>query len=90
MERLVAEKEALRAMEAEATAAHLARLRSGRPDTAQTSSLHLDALRDLKTVNAHLVASAAYPVLEGKGELLPSRLRQDDWSVLEADERRGP
>jgi phosphate:Na+ symporter len=28
-------------------------------------------------VNAHLVAAAAYPVLESKGELLPSRLRQD-------------
>ena len=43
--------------------------------TAETSALHLDALRDLKRVNAHLVAAAAYPVLEGKGELLPSRLR---------------
>jgi len=28
-------------------------------------------------VNTHLVAAAAYPVLESKGELLPSRLRQD-------------
>jgi phosphate:Na+ symporter len=37
--------------------------------------MHLDALRDLKRVNAHLVAASAYPVLEGKGELLPSRLR---------------
>ena len=33
-------------------------------------------LRDLKRVNTHLVAAAAYPVLEGKGELLPSRIRQ--------------
>jgi phosphate:Na+ symporter len=72
---LVEEKEAFRSLEAEATAAHFERLREGRIGTAETSALHLDALRDLKRVNAHLVAAAAYPVLEGKGELLPSRLR---------------
>ncbi|HEX3982066.1 MAG TPA: Na/Pi symporter, partial [Acidisoma sp.] len=75
---LASEKEAFRSIEAEATASHFERLRSGRIETTETSSLHLDALRDLKLINAHLVAAAAYPVLEGKGELLPSRLRQDD------------
>jgi phosphate:Na+ symporter len=74
---LAAEKEAFRALEATATASHFARLRAGRVDTAETSSLHLDALRDLKRVNAHLVAAAAYPVLESKGDLLASRLRPD-------------
>jgi phosphate:Na+ symporter len=72
---LVEEKEVFRALEADATAAHFERLREGRVDTAETSALHLDALRDLKRVNAHLVAAAAYPVLQGKGDLLPSRLR---------------
>ena len=71
---LASEKEAFRDIEAGATAAHFARLRAGRLASAETSSLHLDALRDLKRVNAHLVAAAAYPVLKGKGELLPSRL----------------
>jgi phosphate:Na+ symporter len=33
-------------------------------------------LRDLKQINSH-IAAAAYPVLEKRGELLPSRLRQD-------------
>jgi phosphate:Na+ symporter len=75
---LAAEKEAFRNLEASATAAHFERLRSGRIDTAETSSLHLDALRHLKQINTHLVAAAAYPVLESKGELLPSRLRQND------------
>ena len=75
---LAAEKQAFRDMEAQATTAHLERLRMRRPETAETSSLHLDILRELKRVNAHLVAAAAYPVLESKGELLPSRLRQDD------------
>jgi phosphate:Na+ symporter len=73
---LAAEKEAFRTLEAAATEAHFARLRAGRIDTAETSALHLDALRDLKSVNTHLVAAAAYPVLERCGELLPNRLRQ--------------
>jgi phosphate:Na+ symporter len=72
---LVAEKEIFRDMEATATASHFARLRAGRIDAAETSSLHLDALRDLKQVNAHLVAAAAYPLLEQQGELRPNRLR---------------
>jgi phosphate:Na+ symporter len=38
--------------------------------------LHLDVLRDLKRINAHLTA-AADPVLDRIGELLPSRLRQE-------------
>jgi phosphate:Na+ symporter len=33
-------------------------------------------VRDLKRLNSHL-AAAAYPILEGQGELLPSRLKQD-------------
>jgi phosphate:Na+ symporter len=75
---LAAEKEIFRKLEAEATDAHFERLRAGRLDTVETSTLHLDALRDLKNVNTHLVAAAAYPVLENTGELLPSRIRQDD------------
>ena len=75
---LAAEKEAFRNLESEATEAHFARLRGGRVETAETSTLHLDVLRDLKRVNAHIVAAAAYPVLENQGELLPSRLRSDE------------
>ena len=71
---LVEQKEIFRSLEAEATAGHFERLREGHLATVETSALHLDALRDLKRVNAHLVAAAAYPVLENKGELLASRL----------------
>jgi phosphate:Na+ symporter len=83
---LATEKETFRQLEQDATYAHFQRLRSGRPDTAETTSLHLDAVRDLKLVNAHLVAAAAYPVLENEGQLMPSRLRNatdgagDSWS----------
>jgi phosphate:Na+ symporter len=74
---LASEKETFRSLEAAATEAHFERLRAGRIDTAETSALHLDALRYLKDVNAHLVAGAAYPLLESKGELLASRLRYE-------------
>jgi phosphate:Na+ symporter len=73
--RLVAEKEAFRALESEAVAAHYLRLQSGNVSTVETSSLHLDALRDLKQVNSHLIEGAAYPVLRSHGALLPTRLR---------------
>jgi phosphate:Na+ symporter len=72
---LAEEKGVFRSLEAEATAAHFEHLREGRITSVETSALHLDALRDMKRVNDHLVAAAAYPVLESKGELLPSRLR---------------
>ena len=73
---LAAEKEAFRDAEARAEAAQFEGLRLGRVEAARAGPLHLDALRDLKQVNACLVAAAAYPVLEGKGELLPTRLRR--------------
>lgn len=74
--RLIGEKEVFRDLEARATEAHFARIRAGRTESVETSALHLDILRDLKRINAH-IASAAYAVLEKRGELLPSRLRRD-------------
>ena len=58
--------------------AHFERLRAGQADGRETGALHIDALRDLQRVNSHLVAAAAYPVLERQGELLPSRLIETD------------
>jgi len=73
---LLGEKEVFRNLEARATEAHFARIRAGRVESVETSTLHLDVLRDLKRINSH-IAAAAYPVLERIGELLPSRLRRD-------------
>jgi len=75
---LANEKQVFRDKEAAATAAHFDRLRAGRIETAETSALHLDLLRDLKQVNSHLVAAAAYPVLQHHKELLPNRLQMND------------
>ncbi len=75
---LAASKEMFREAETEATAAHLARLRVAKPGPIEASTLFLDVLRDFKRINTHLVAAAAYPVLEAGGALLPSRLRSAD------------
>ena len=62
---LAGEKQGFRALEAAATASRAGR---GEPIAA-------DLLRGLKQVNSALVAAAAYPVLQGEGALLESRLR---------------
>jgi phosphate:Na+ symporter len=74
--RLLGEKEVFRDLETRATVSHFARIRAGRVESVETSALHLDVLRDLKRINAH-VSAAAYAVLEKHGELLSSRLRQN-------------
>ncbi|MCB9958680.1 MAG: Na/Pi cotransporter family protein [Rhodospirillaceae bacterium] len=71
---LMREKEFVRHQESLATEAHFERLRAGRTESIETSALHLDILRDLRRINAHLVTSA-YPALEQSGDLLPSRLK---------------
>jgi phosphate:Na+ symporter len=75
--RLLGEKEFFRELELRATDQHFGRPRAGRVESIEMSKLLLDIVRDLKRVNAHL-AAAAYPILEGRGELLPSRLKQDE------------
>lgn len=72
---LAEEKLVFRKVERDGTRAHFELLRKGNVDASETSSLHLDLLRDLKQLNSHLVAAAAYPVLEQQGELLQSRIR---------------
>lgn len=72
---LVEVKVSVRHMEKQSAERHLARLRDGRLDSLQTSSLHLDMLRDLKRITAHLV-SVAYPILDESGLLVESRLRE--------------
>ncbi len=74
---LIEEKTQLRNLELAFAERHLARLREGRPESIETSSLHLDVLRDLKRIHSH-ICSVAYPVLEAAGELQPNRLKDSD------------
>ena len=64
--RLIAEKALVRDTELAAAESHLGRLREGRPESIETTSLHLDVLRDLKRIHSH-ICSVAYPVLEAAG-----------------------
>jgi len=66
--KLLREKVELRKAEIEAADRHFERLREGRPESLETTSLHLDALADLKRIHSH-ICSVAYPVLEAAGEL---------------------
>ncbi len=72
----------MRDMEREATENHLRRLREGRPESVETSALHLDIVRDLKRIAAH-IASVAYPILDQSGVLARSRLLGDSTAEVE-------
>ncbi|MDK9695758.1 MAG: Na/Pi cotransporter family protein [Siculibacillus sp.] len=72
---LAAEKQTFRALEARVVADHFSRLREAADGGRGAGTLHLDLVRDLKRINDHLVAGAAYPVLEREGDLMKTRLR---------------
>ena len=72
---LASEKQEFRAMQSASIDGHFERLRSRNADTAETNAMHLDTLRDLKTVNSHIVAASTYPVLENRDGLPPSRVQ---------------
>jgi phosphate:Na+ symporter len=79
---LVAEKVVIREAERTAAENHFTRLRAGHTASIETSSLHLDILRDLKRVYSHVCATA-YPILEATGELQPTRLKSADVGLLQ-------
>src|SRR3546814_17314831 len=63
--KLLKQKVAIREMEQRFSEAHYARNGAGRPESVDSSSLHLDVLRDLKRINSH-VTSVAYPILRSE------------------------
>ena len=73
--RLMETKVTIRHKERASIERHMARLQAQRPDTMQTTSLHMDVLRDLKRINGHLMSVAA-PILEEAGLLRESRLKK--------------
>ena len=77
--KLFEQKEVFRDLEREAQERHFERLQQGVTASIETSALHLDLLRDMKRINAHLT-SVAYPILEETGELRSSRLRKKSTS----------
>jgi phosphate:Na+ symporter len=85
--KLIADKALLRKAELNAAERHLERLRAGRPETLETTSLHLDVLRDLKRIHSH-ICSAAYPVLEAAGEMPAVDVAESDPITLGVAGRR--
>ncbi|EKF20546.1 Na/Pi cotransporter family protein [Nitratireductor pacificus] len=70
---LVCEKDKLRDLERLSRERHMKRLQSSIPASIETSSIHLETIRDLKQINA-LLTTVAYPILRERGDLLESRL----------------
>ncbi|MGH6945293.1 MAG: Na/Pi cotransporter family protein [Geminicoccaceae bacterium] len=84
--RLIDEKVAVRDEERQAAENHLARLRAGRPESIDSSALHLDILRDLKRIHSHICA-VAYPLLDEAGQLHRSRLKRVERRAMAEDDR---
>lgn len=70
---LASRKEVVRRMVQQSEEMHMRRLRGGTTVSFESSSIHIDMIRDLKEVNSLLV-SLAYPVLARAGMLRESRL----------------
>jgi phosphate:Na+ symporter len=75
--KLLRDKADMRKAELDAADRHFERLREGRPETLETTSLHLDVLADLKRIHSH-ICSVAYPVLEAAGELPPREVAKSE------------
>src|SRR5207248_10552696 len=75
--KLIADKALLRNAELAAAERHLERLRAGRAEALETTSLHLDVLRDLKRIHSH-ICSVAYPILDAAGEMPGCEVTESD------------
>ncbi|MHA6298297.1 Na/Pi cotransporter family protein [Devosia sp. CAU 1758] len=73
---LVAEKDEIGLMERRSMEQHFARLRSGDPNSFETSELHLETMHALRRINS-LLTGIAYSILSEQGELLPTKLVGD-------------
>ncbi len=73
---LVAEKDEVGLMERRSMEQHFARLRSGDPNSFETSELHLETMHALRRINS-LLTGIAYSILSEQGELLPTKLVAD-------------
>jgi phosphate:Na+ symporter len=77
--RLVAQKNAFRALENRIIDEHFRDGGKGRGASLRKSALFVDLIRDLHRVNSHIV-SAGYPIIEAAGLLRDSRIRPESKS----------
>jgi phosphate:Na+ symporter len=74
--RLIAQKDAFRALENKVIDEHFRSSARGRGESLRRSAIYVDMIRDLHRVNSHIV-SAGYPIIEAAGLLRTSRIRID-------------
>jgi phosphate:Na+ symporter len=74
-QKLLEEKARFRDLERAYASSHLSRLSANTVQSFETSSLHIDLISELKSINSH-ICSIAYPILDSAGALAPNRLRQ--------------
>ena len=72
---LYEKKQELHNLEKRSVTKHLQRIGKGITDSLETSSMHIDVIRDYKKVNSPL-SSVAYPILIASGEILESGWKQ--------------
>jgi hypothetical protein len=77
-----------RRAEIEAAERHSERLREGRPETLETTSLHLDILRDLKRIHSHICAAAYAAINSTAGA--PTDEATDSGPITLSTSRSGP
>ena len=64
---LLKDKHDIREAEIAGMATHIERLSEGKPETVDTSSLHVDIIRDYRRINSYM-CTVAYPLLEEDSE----------------------
>ena len=74
---LYGKKQELHKLEKSSVSKHIQRIGKGVTDSLETSSMHIDVIRDYKRVNS-LLSSIAYPILFASGEILETRLKQNN------------
>lgn len=72
---LYEKKQELHALEKRSVSKHLQRLGKGLIDSLETSSMHIDIIRDYKKINS-LLSSVAHPILIASGETLETGWKQ--------------
>ena len=72
---LYEKKQELHKLEKRSVSKHLQRIGKGIADSLETSSMHIDVIRDYKRVNS-LLSSVAYPILIASGEILETGWKQ--------------
>ncbi len=68
-------KQELHNLEKRSVSKHLQRIGQGLTDSLETSSMHIDVIRDYKKINS-LLSSVAYPILIASGEILETGWKQ--------------